>query len=698
MLVPLKLPPGFSQNGTPYQAKDRWAEGSLVRFFEKTIRPVGGWQEFTASADVAVDYTDTFTDTNGTTLGAHVSGGVTWTKTNGSGSITIQTNELQNPASSTAHLYVWNQPADVDVVDATINFNASNTTNSRRMGIVLRGNIANAACYFVVVGNSNQSSLTILRSDAAGSFTSLALDLAAVANDTNPHILRATIVGSTINAYIDGVLKLTATDATIASGLPGVGMSGSVTGVGRIQDLTVTTADLTEITLAGVPRAIIGWRGSDGNQTVAMGTNTKLYAHLEGSLHDITPSGFTTGSVDAEYDTGGYGDGVFGFGPFGVSDPAQTAFAPPAVFHLDTFGEYLVACSSPNDGKLYVWDRGVSSIAVEMSGAPTQNLGIVVTPERFVVALGAGGISRRVKWASQETTDTWTPDVSNTAGSLDVQSEGILVAGRRGKGETILWTTDDVHAMRYIGGTLVYAIERVGGKCGLPSPGAVTMVDDKAIWMGKGQFFLYDGYVQAIPCDVSDRVFSDINQNQIGKVVSLSISRFGEIWWFYPSANSTENDRYVVWNYRENHWTTGALVRTAGCDSGALEYPLLAASNGKLFEHERTFVHTDLDDSTLTPYLESGPVEAGEGDQVLYISQILPDERTLGQVELSLYGSFEPMANETLYGPFSINKNTDARMSARWVRLRLDQVVEEDWRVGVIRLNGKTAGSRGSPR
>ena len=42
-LIALDLQPGLSSNGTKYQNRNRWVDGSLVRFHEGSIRPVGGW-------------------------------------------------------------------------------------------------------------------------------------------------------------------------------------------------------------------------------------------------------------------------------------------------------------------------------------------------------------------------------------------------------------------------------------------------------------------------------------------------------------------------------------------------------------------------------------------------------------------------------------------------------------------------------
>jgi len=44
MYIPLKLPPGIYRNGTEYQSAGRWFDANLVRWFENTLRPMGGWR------------------------------------------------------------------------------------------------------------------------------------------------------------------------------------------------------------------------------------------------------------------------------------------------------------------------------------------------------------------------------------------------------------------------------------------------------------------------------------------------------------------------------------------------------------------------------------------------------------------------------------------------------------------------------
>lgn len=48
-LFPLDPPAGFYNNGTTYQAKGRWFQGNLVRFFQGNKQPIGGWIQRTTT-------------------------------------------------------------------------------------------------------------------------------------------------------------------------------------------------------------------------------------------------------------------------------------------------------------------------------------------------------------------------------------------------------------------------------------------------------------------------------------------------------------------------------------------------------------------------------------------------------------------------------------------------------------------------
>jgi hypothetical protein len=562
----------------------------------------------------------------------------------------------------------------------------------------------------------------------------------------------------------------------------------------------------------------LGWRIAGASAPhLAVATHTKFFTFTSGVLTDRTIGDLAAGTANTVFDVGGYGTGNYGAGIYGTGDSAQKTSVPAGTWQLDTFGNYLLACLTPSDGRLLIWDtatttlqpvsntggvgtltvasgtiangdtvtigtktytwqttltdvngnvwRGttnatalanlasainltagagtayatamtkhtlVSAVAAtttlvvtqlvygtatipstevivdagitwgattlqggDTGDAPTGNTGLVVTNERFLMALGAGSDPRKIQWPSQESLTDWTPSGSNTAGDFDLPGTGRIVCGARGRNETLLWTDEDLFSAQYIGGTLIYAFTQLGQKCGIIAPQAKAVVDGRAAWMGQKGFWVYDGYVKPAPSEVSDYVFQHFNVSQRIKCFAEPRTDFGEVWFHYCSDAASEPDRYVIWNYWENHWTPGALNRTAGIDRGAFDCPVMASSTPGLFEHELSTTHT----GETAPSLESGPVELGDGDQVMSVVQILPDEATkagqrLGSLHAHLFAQFYPDGLETTSGPHQLVNPTSVRLTGRQLRVRFDEATEGDWRLGVVRFDVRAGGER----
>ena len=442
--------------------------------------------------------------------------------------------------------------------------------------------------------------------------------------------------------------------------------------------------------MTGVSRGMLTWRTNSDERYIAAGTPTKLYAMSEGGvLKDITPTTFTSGITDATLKTG-YGYGTYGSSAYGVARPDLGAIIPATTWSMDSWGEYLVACSSA-DGQLLEWQLGFTTPtkAVAITNAPTSCEAVMTTAERFVFGLGASGNPRKVSWCDQEDNTVWTPSATNQAGDFEINSVGSIKCGKRVRGINLIFTDVDVHVATYIGLPYVYSFEKAGSGCGVISSQAVAAIDTAAIWMSKSGFWVYDGYVKPLVSDVGDYIFQNINYNQSSKVYAVHNSKYGEIIWFYPSSASNENDSYVVYNYREGHWAIGSLARTAGTDRGVFTNPLMISSDGYIYEHEVGFTY---DGST--PYAESGPYEIGNGDNIMSVRRVIPDEQTLGEVVVSFKTRMYPMATETTYGPYSAAQPTDVRFAARQVKVRYTGDVLDDWRVGVNRFDVVAMGKR----
>ncbi|HKQ43834.1 MAG TPA: hypothetical protein VJS47_00415 [Rhizomicrobium sp.] len=443
-------------------------------------------------------------------------------------------------------------------------------------------------------------------------------------------------------------------------------------------------------TLTGAARAALAWKANDAKTWLGIGTHSKLFvSDRAGALSDITPVGFTAGRADA-IAAGGYGTSTYGTSTYGTPRPDTSLVLDATQWTLDSWGEYLLGVS-PDDRKLYQWQLNTSVKAAPVTNAPACSA-VVTTAERFVFALATAD-PRTVDWCDQENNTVWAPSSTNQAGSFPLQTAGRLMCGCRVRGLTLLFTDLDVHAAQYIGGTLVYGFDRVGDGCGVISrQGVASFGTGEAAWLSPTlNFWLWNGgNVAPLQCDVLDYIRQDINLLQISKTVAIVNAANFEIEWRYCSNSSSEIDRCVVWQYKDNYWNIGRVARTCGVDKGVFQYPILIASDGKLYDHELGWAYDGV-----PPYLTSGPIELGNGDSIMHVLGLYPDDATVGDVTASFTVRRNPDDVGTAFGPYSLTSKTDLRFSGGQVQMTITGAAMTNWRVGIPKLEIMQGEARG---
>lgn len=440
------------------------------------------------------------------------------------------------------------------------------------------------------------------------------------------------------------------------------------------------------------PRGMHAWESQNGTVYLAAGSYNELKAVLSsGTIYDIKPtSGFTDG-IESGTISNGYGNQSYGRNTYGTARPSSGVRTEVTTWSMDNFGQFLIACSSA-DGKILEWQLGASSKAAALANAPINNLGTLVTEERFIFALGAGGNPRKVQWCDREASTTWAVATTNEAGDLELATSGQIMQGLRTRGQVLILTDTDAHTARYIGPPYVYSFSRVGTSCGTISRKAAVDTPAGTFWMGPKGFFAFNGNtVSELPCEVYDHVFEDLLVNQQSKVWAWDNSQHGEVWWFYQSedqGNSGEIDKYVSYSYKDNYWSIGSLSRTAGISRGLFQFPILANGDGLLYNHELNTSGVD------GAFAESGPIQIGAGDNVAHVTSVIPDEKSQGGVSLKFKTRFYPNAAETTHGPFTTANPTGVRFSGRQIKMRCDGTDGADFRVGVMRLETVPGGRR----
>lgn len=442
-------------------------------------------------------------------------------------------------------------------------------------------------------------------------------------------------------------------------------------------------------TVTGTARALLPWIDPTAIPWIATASESKVYVYTRsGAQTDITPAGLSAGRADALL-TAGYGGGTYGTSTYGDAHGGSTSLLDASVWTLDQLEGLLVGVMA-EDGKLWSWDNNTANDFTQPAGSPTSNRAVFVTDEGFVTCLGAGGDNRTVKWADQGSLTSWTPSDTNQAGSYVLQTNGKLMNGVRMAGANVLFTSTDVHIMKYAGVPNIYEFTQVGTGCGIVGQAAFAKATDFVAWMSVNGFWLYNGQVQPIDCPIADDVFRNMNTLQRSKCWAIHNSTFSEIIWFYPASTGNEISNYAIWNYRENHWTNGTLARTCGYEAGVFQWPLMVGTGagGTVYQHENGFSRSGAG----TIYVESGPLELGEGETVYDILGLEPDALTLGDVSMIFYSRWHAVEADRTSATFSCVNPISVRVAGREHRVRAIFAGTAEERLGKPRLDVRSTG------
>ena len=508
-------------------------------------------------------------------------------------------------------------------------------------------------------------------------------------------------VSSSTNVTVDG------NNGTIAAGMrvQGAGISGVVT-VATVTSQTAIVLD-TAVTLADNTALTFGDITTGGTATVgAYQINVGLNSSVGGT---------------------GWGAGTWGRGGWGSGSSLSTT-TNIRIWSHDNFGEDLII--NPRDSNVYYWDKGsgLASRAVELStltGAKSvpqiAKQVLVSDQDRHVIAFGCDSINTNpsaakgdgvqdplvVRFSSQENAVDWYPTDTNTAGDLILGSGSEFVQAVETKREILVWTDTSLHSMRFIGPPFTFGLQQLASNITIMGPNAAVATEDVVYWMGIDNFYTYSGQTQQLDCTVKNHVFNDFNLSQTTKVFASVNSEFSEVIWLYPSESNSlanggtgENDRYVIYNYKDNIWYYGTISRSAWIDRGTRTYPI-AAEGGYLYNHEFGY---DDDGSAMTSFIESAPMDIGDGDKFSLVTKVIPDLTFTGSTSLST-----PQATFTLKArtePGTAYNSTSSGTTTRTQSSPVETFTEQlnlrvRGRTFAVRLDSNALGTKwtlGSPR
>jgi len=445
----------------------------------------------------------------------------------------------------------------------------------------------------------------------------------------------------------------------------------------------------------------------------------------------------------------GWGAGPYGDGTWGTPRTTSNATIKAGQWSLDNFGEDLIA--TIHNGSTFIWypnaGVGVTTRATLIPNNPTASVMTIVSDQaRHLLHLGTettiGNSATQdpmfIRFSETEDLEVYEPTSTNTAGTFRLDDGTSIVGAIRAKDYILVLTDMAAYQIQFVGTPYTFSIRKVGSNCGLIGQNALSFVNGVVWWMGNsGSFYRFDGTVTMIPCLVQDFVFTTIGEDNTGinftagDIVFAGLNNlFSEVSWFYPTADSTQINRFVSYNYDERTWTTGTLARTTWEDSEifknphATKYdetatPTVPTINGASAGASYYFVHeigknevlyltsTNTTSIAISSYIRSGDFDLdvdGDGEYFIKVRRFIPDFKNLtGSVDVTLYLKSYPAdttvaRGETFIGPFTITTSTDkvdTRARARLASIQIESDgIDDNWRYGIFRMDSQPDGRR----
>ena len=716
-LQKVNLRPGLNREGTDYSNEGGYFDGDKIRFRSGFPEKIGGWVRLSTANFWGVCRSLW-----------------NWATLNGSNLLGIGTN---------LKYYIENGGVYYDITPIVSSVNEVNAISTGFTTLVANVN-ATTTTFTITNGNDFPPQNGVVKIDSEVIFyntltSNVATNCVRGYNNTTATVHTA---GANVRSAFFS-LKDTNNDTSDRDFV--ILSNCSVSSIGGIANTVINGEHQVFKYNAGIDFALAST--SDNNLSNVTYCTSAVANTANVTVQNEYPSGLDVYSLGT-----GWGAGPWSRGGWGTAYTGGTGVGQQLrLWSNDNYGQDLII--APRGGQIFYWEaaNGVGNRAkyladlanVVSSGSgvwvPTETNQVVSSAiQRFVIAFGANSYAvgdpntdfdpMLVRWSDQENPYEWVPAVTNQAGEFRLSNGSYLMCARSTRQEILVWTDSAIYSMQYLGPPYVWGFQILMDNISIISPNAAITINNVTYWMGTDKFYMYSGRVETLPCSLWQYIFDDINKDQGYQVTCGGNEGYNEVWWYYCSTNTTQIDKYIIYNYLERTWYYGTLNRTAWLDSGIRQNPMGTFINGaddvgnplgRVVYHE---VGNDdvsgLAALPITAYVQSSDFDIGDGHNFALVWRLLPDVNFTGsnvnqpsvvmtlkprQNSGSAYGTADtPVTtssdNYTLAPQYTIQQFTGqvyTRLRGRQMALRISSDgLGVSWQLGTPRIDIKNDGRR----
>lgn len=324
--------------------------------------------------------------------------------------------------------------------------------------------------------------------------------------------------------------------------------------------------------------------------------------------------------------------------------------------------------------------------------------------------------------------NNWTSADSNANNVSSTKVvKGLPVRGGTTSPAGLFWTLDSVVRVTYAPSTVngvnfYWKYDLITQQSSILSSQCVIEYDGIFYWIGTDRFLMYNGVVSEVPNNQNNNYFFDnLNYAQRQKVWVSKVPRWGEIWWFFPSGDSTECNDAIIYNVREKCWyDSGQAIgarRSAGVFSEVFRRPIWGGTDQNtaggytLWQHEIGTNQVYLNNvNAIESYAETNVIGAASGlvgstqqaGENLWtrIERVEPDFVQSGTMNLTITGKSyaDDVDDPSIEYPFDpTTLKIDLKEQRREMRLKFSSNTQNgDYFMGRVILSIDTGDVRGN--
>lgn len=361
--------------------------------------------------------------------------------------------------------------------------------------------------------------------------------------------------------------------------------------------------------------------------------------------------------------------------------------------------------------------------------------------KNFLVAIGmtedGNSYPQRMRWSNlalpNQAPDSWdATDTTKSAGFNDLsEAKGNLVDGLVMNDYFILYTTQEVFLVQYVGGNDIFSFRKVFDNLSILAPECVCQVNGGHFLVTTSDIVIHNGasYQSVITDRIKKELFENISKSNSEKVRVQYHPAQNEAWVLYPSSKGADLDRAAIFSLDGNTWTFRDIPNAT-----AISYGPIPGEADRIIDTQTQIIDTDLStingvgqdfvkgslfiaSANLTWYavdegiagtenLPSTIIKCNidfdewgvEAHRHKFITRVYPQFLGSGVVYISIGVSENPFESPKWSEPFpfdiTINRKADFRATGRYISVRFQGYGSEQWTLLSYTLEGSPKGNR----